>query len=212
MISSRPQPTDNRDAIVYVIDDDDSLRGALETLFRSVGFKVQTFASAEEILKQELPEVPSCLVLDVRLKGISGLDLQLQLAESKDKLPIIFMSGHGDIAMSVRAMKAGALDFLSKPFREQDLLDAVANALTSSQLSREMSYTHMKLAERFTKLTTRERQIMTFAVNGLMNKHIAAELDLREITVKIHRRSVMIKMNARSFADLVKMGNDLDLI
>lgn len=198
--------------IVYVIDDDDSLRGALESLFRSVGVHVQSFSSAEELLKHDLPEVPSCLVLDVRLQGISGLDLQLQLSDLKDKLPIIFMSGHGDIAMTVRAMKAGALDFLPKPFREQDLLDAVASALTSSRLSRESSHAHLKLEERYAKLTTRERQIMTLAVNGLMNKNIAAELDLREITVKTHRRSAMIKMGARSFAELVKMGNDLNLV
>ena len=213
MNSSRAQPAiQAAEPVVYVIDDDDSLRGALESLFRSVGFHVQSFASAEELLKHPLPEVPSCLVLDVRLQGISGLDLQLQLSDLKDKLPIIFMSGHGDIAMSVRAMKAGALDFLPKPFREQDLLDAVTNALNSSKLSRESSQARTKLKERYSKLTTRERQIMTLAVNGLMNKNIAAELDLREITVKIHRRSAMIKMSAKSFAELVKMGNDLNLV
>jgi FixJ family two-component response regulator len=198
--------------IVYVIDDDDSLRAALKSLFRSVGFQVQTFASAEELLEQALPEVPSCLVLDVRLQGISGLDLQLQLSDVKDKLPIIFMTGHGDIAMSVRAMKAGALDFLSKPFREQDLLDAVAHALSSSRRSRDSCHAHRQLEERYAKLTHRERQIMVRAVNGLMNKNIAAELDLREITVKVHRRSAMIKMNAKSFAHWVKMGSDLKVI
>jgi FixJ family two-component response regulator len=213
MNSSRPLPAvEAAEPIVYVIDDDDSLRGALESLFRSVGVRVQSFSSAEEMLEHELPEVPSCLVLDVRLQGISGLDLQLQLSDLRDKLPIIFMSGHGDIAMTVRAMKAGALDFLPKPFREQDLLDAVASALTSSRLSRESSRVHLKLEERYAKLTTRERQIMTLAVNGLMNKNIAAELDLREITVKIHRRSAMLKMSAKSFAELVKMGNDLNLV
>lgn len=198
--------------LVHVIDDDDSLRNALSSLLRSVGIQARTYPSAEDLLNQPLPDVPSCLVLDVRLQGISGLDLQARLTESRDKLPIIFMTGHGDIAMTVRAMKAGAIDFLPKPIREQDLLDAVSLALASSRTYRESAMAHTRLVEKYEKLTSREKEIMRLAVNGLMNKNIAAELNLREITIKIHRRSAMNKMDAKTFAELVKMGNDLNLV
>jgi FixJ family two-component response regulator len=198
--------------LVHVIDDDDSLRNALSSLLRSVGIQTRTYPSAEDLLSEQLPDVPSCLVLDVRLQGISGLDLQARLTDCRDKLPIIFMTGHGDIAMTVRAMKAGAVDFLPKPVREQDLLDAVSVALANSRMYRESSLTHARLIEKYQSLTSREKEIMRLAVNGVMNKNIAAELNLREITIKIHRRSAMNKMEARTFAELVKMGNDLNLL
>lgn len=197
--------------VVHVVDDDESLRNGLSSLLRSVGIATKTYASAEALLKETLPAVPSCLVLDVRLQGISGLDLQTLLNDARYQVPIIFMTGYGDIPMTVRAMKAGAMDFLSKPIREQDLLDAVSIALATSKIHIESTTKNLHIADSYQKLTSREKEIMTLAVNGLMNKQIAAKLNLSEITIKIHRRSAMIKMGAKTFADLVKMGHALSL-
>lgn len=193
-------------AIVYVIDDDDSLRTALDSLLRSAGFRAEVHANADALLDRALPDVPSCLVLDVRLQGVSGLDLQGLLAERNGGLPIIFMTGHADVAMAVRAMKAGAVDFLSKPFRDQDLLDAVSSALAESNLYRDRRRSSAQVSQRYMSLTEREKRVMKLAVSGMMNKNIASELELSEITIKIYRRNAMRKMNAKSFAHLVQLA------
>ncbi|WP_259698519.1 response regulator transcription factor [Pseudomonas brassicacearum] len=185
------------------------MREALSSLFRSVGLRVETFSSPTEFLQSPDPDSPSCLVLDVRLQGASGLEFQHQLAESKVALPIIFISGHGDIAMSVKAMKAGAVDFLVKPFRDQDLLDAVAAAHQRDAKRREIDQQDAGLHACYQSLTAREREVMAHAAKGLMNKQIAGEMNLSEITVKIHRGHVMKKMRAKSFADLVRMAETL---
>ncbi|GJH24277.1 MULTISPECIES: response regulator transcription factor [Caballeronia] len=190
-------------AMVYVVDDDESMRDALRSLLRSVDLNVTTFASAHEFLAYDMPEVPSCLILDVRLKGQSGLAVQEQMAASQLGLPIVFMTAHGDIAMTVKAMKAGARDFLAKPFRDQDMLDAVAQALEADEERRAASRSVADLRRSYESLTPREREVMAFVVSGLMNKQIAAEMNLSEITVKIHRGQAMKKMAARSLADLV---------
>ncbi|HTJ92984.1 MAG TPA: response regulator [Pararobbsia sp.] len=195
--------------IVFVVDDDRSLREALGSLFRSVGLRVEAYASAPDLLRHTLPDVPSCLVLDVRLPGLSGLEFQTQLAKADIQLPIIFMTGHGDIPMTVRAMKAGAIDFLAKPFRDQDLLDAVAAALARDEARRRNDRTLSDLRERHSALTSREREVLGFVTTGLLNKQIAARMGLSEITVKIHRGHMMKKMDARSVADLVKMAEQL---
>jgi FixJ family two-component response regulator len=205
---SPPLPS-AEEPIVYVIDDDASLREALGSLFRSVGLRVQVFASAAELLQSELPAVPSCLVLDIRLPGLSGLDLQTTLANTDIRIPIIFMTGHGDIPMSVRAMKAGAIDFLTKPFRDQDMLDAVTMALERDRQRRSDERGVSDLRALFESLTPREREVMAFVTDGLMNKQIAGEIGISEITVKIHRGNVMKKMGARSLADLVRMADML---
>lgn len=196
---------------VYVVDDDLSMRVALTNLFRSMNLGVEVFGSAPELLQSKLPEVTSCLVLDIRLPGVSGLEFQGNLAKAGIHIPIVFMTGHGDIPMSVKAMKAGAVDFLTKPFRDQDMLDAVTRALERDRLRREDEKAVLKLKQLFETLTPREREVLTRVTAGLMNKQIAGELQVSEITVKIHRGHVMKKMGARSLADLVRMAEALGI-
>jgi len=196
---------------VLVVDDDGSVREGLSSLFQSVGLDVKLCASAPELLRQKLPEAPCCLVLDIRLPGLSGLDFQTQLAETNIRIPIIMVTGHGDIPMSVRAMKAGAVDFLTKPFRDQEMLDAVAKAIERDRKRRESEGALSELRRLFETLTTREREIMVGVTAGLLNKQVGAELGLSEITVKIHRGRVMKKMGARSLADLVRAAEILEL-
>jgi FixJ family two-component response regulator len=197
--------------IVIVIDDDAAMRQSLDSLFRSVGLRVETFASTTEFLSAKLPNAPSCLVLDIRLPGASGLDFQTELAKANILIPIIFITGHGDIPMTVRAMKAGAIEFLTKPFRDQDLLDAVQLGLERDRVRRGSEKTASDLRTRFESLTPREQEVITFVTAGLMNKQIAAEIGVSEITVKVHRGNVMRKMGARSLADLVRMADTLGL-
>ncbi|WMT74798.1 response regulator transcription factor [Bradyrhizobium sp. Ash2021] len=197
--------------IVYVVDDDASVREALSSLFRSVGLRVEVFGSASEFLQSKLPDVASCLILDIRLPRLSGLDFQVDLARAGIHIPIIFMTGHGDIPMTVRAMKAGAVDFLTKPFRDQDMLDAVAAAIERDRNSRDEAKILSDLHAHFETLTAREREVMALVTAGLMNKQVAAEIGIAEITVKIHRGQIMRKMAAKSLADLVKMAQRLGL-
>lgn len=197
------------ESVVLVVEDDASIRNALRRLFSSVGQQVQSFGSAAELLQAELPDVPGCLILDIRLPGRSGLDLQAEMAKAGTAIPIIFMTGHGDISMSVQAMKAGALDFLTKPFRDQDMLDAVASAIELDRARRADAKALEVLRTHFDALTARERDVMALATNGLMNKQIAWELGLSEMTVKMHRGHVMRKMGARSIAELVRMADGL---
>jgi FixJ family two-component response regulator len=192
--------------VVFVIDDDLSVRNALVNLFGSVGLRVQVFGAAPEFLQSKLPDVVSCLVLDIRLPGLSGLDFQTELAKVNIRMPIIFMTGHGDIPMTVKAMKAGAVDFLTKPFRDQDMLDAVATAIERDRQRRIDEKTVAELQAHFETLTPRERDVMALVAAGLMNKQAAGEMGLAEITVKIHRGHIMKKMGARSLADLVRMA------
>ena len=195
--------------VVFVIDDDESIREALRSLLRSVGLRVELFGAASEFLKSKLPEAPSCLVLDVRLPGVSGLDFQAELAKASIQVPIIFITGHGDIPMTVKAMKAGAVEFLTKPIREQDLLDAVRVALDRDRVRRELQMQTQSLRFRYEALSDRERQIMSLVCAGLMNKQVAAEIGLSEVTVKVHRHNLMKKLDARSFADLMRMADAL---
>jgi FixJ family two-component response regulator len=199
------------EAIVFVVDDDPSMRKALSNLFRSVGLRAEVFGSAREWLESKLPEVASCLVLDIRLPGPSGLDFQAELAKTNIQIPIIFMTGHGDIPMTVKAMKAGAVDFLTKPFRDQDMLDAVAVAIERDRTRRKEEKIVAELRAVFETLTPRERDVLALVASGLMNKQIAAEIGLAEITVKIHRGHLMRKMGARSLADLVRMAEMLGI-
>jgi FixJ family two-component response regulator len=198
------------DAIVFVVDDDSSIRAAIKSLVSLVGLRVETFGSAQEFLRNERPDGPGCVVLDVELPGLSGLDLQRELAAHGIKLPIIFITGYGDIPMSVRAMKAGAMEFLTKPFRDQDLLAAIQQALERDRAARQHSREIAELRERFEGLTSREREVMSLVVAGWLNKQIGFELGISEITVKIHRGRVMNKMGAQSLADLVRMTEKLE--
>ena len=200
-----------KDAIVFVVDDDAPIRESLKNLIRSVGLHVDTFASGQDFLKAKRPDIPGCLVLDVRLKGLSGLDLQKRMAEANIDIPIIFMTGHGDIPMTVQAMKAGAVEFLTKPFRDQELLDAINQALERDRKRRQERAKVADLHERYDSLTPREREVMGRVVAGLLNKQIAGELGTSETTVKIHRHQVMEKMDADSLADLVRMADKLGL-
>jgi len=208
----KPSPQNDArlgEPIVFVVDDDESFREALGRLFRSVGLHAEVFASAADLLRSNLPAVASCLVLDVRLPGLSGLDFQAELAKQNIAIPIIFITGHGDIPMTVKAMKAGAIEFLTKPFREQDLLDAVRVALERDRKRREEESAVSALRARYESLSPREREVMSLVTTGLMNKQVAAETGLAEITVKIHRAHIMKKMSARSFAELVRMAEML---
>ena len=197
--------------IVLVVDDDESMRVAMATLFRSMNLDVQVFNSAAEFLQSELPNVVSCLVLDVRLPGVNGLEFQATLAKADIHIPIVFMTGHGDIPMSVKAMKAGAIDFLPKPFRDQDMLDAVIRALDHDRKRRDSETAVSTLKHLYGLLTPREREVFALVISGLMNKQIAHRLEVSEITVKIHRGQVMRKMEARSLADLVRMAEMLGI-
>ena len=197
--------------IVFVVDDDESMRVALSYLFQSMNLPVKVFTSAAELLKSKLPDIVSCLVLDIRLPGVSGLEFQDVLAKAGIRIPIVFITGHGDIPMSVRAMKAGAVDFLTKPFRDQDMLDAVTRALDLDRKRREGEVAASGLRARFESLTPRQKEVLTLVTSGLMNKQIAGLLDVSEITVKIHRGQVMKKMEARSLAELVKMAEMLGI-
>jgi FixJ family two-component response regulator len=208
---SSHEPACANEPIVFVIDDDESMRRALTSLFQSVGLQVKAFGSAPEILQRQFPDVTSCLVLDIRLPGLSGLDAQNELAKANIHIPIIFMTGHGDIPMTVRAMKGGAVDFLTKPFRDQDMLDAVVMAIERDRKRREVEKVVMDLQALFGTLTSREREVLALVATGLMNKQIAAELGLAEITVKIHRGHIMKKMGARSLADLVRKAETLGI-
>jgi FixJ family two-component response regulator len=199
------------DSIVFVVDDDSSIREAIKTLVSLVGLRVETFGTAQEFLRSKRPDVPGCVVLDVELPGLSGLDLQRELAAHGIKLPIIFITGYGDIPMSVRAIKAGAQDFLTKPFRDRDLLDAIQQALERDRAARQHFSEIAELRERFDALTAREGEVMSLVVAGWLNKQIGFELGISEITVKIHRGRVMNKMGARSLAELVRMTERLEL-
>jgi FixJ family two-component response regulator len=206
-----PHQPASAEPIVFVIDDDASMRRALTNLFQSVGMKVEVYGSTSEMLLGKLPDVASCLVLDIRLPGLSGLDFQTELARANIHIPIIFMTGHGDIPMSVRAMKGGAVDFLAKPFRDQDMLDAVVTAIERDRKRREADRIVASLQSLLDTLTPREREILALVSSGLLNKQIAAELGLAEITVKIHRGHIMKKMAAKSLADLVRKAETLGI-
>jgi FixJ family two-component response regulator len=214
-VTERPksshEPVSAKEPIVFVVEDDESMRRALSNLFQSVGLEVELFGSASEMLQTKLPDVASCLVLDVRLPGLSGLDFQTELANANIHTPIIFMTGHGDIPMSVRAMKGGAVDFLTKPFRDQDMLDAVMTAIERDRKRRQDDKIVANLRALLETLTAREREVLALVSSGLMNKQVAAELDLAEITVKIHRGHIMKKMGAKSLADLVRMAERLGI-
>ena len=199
------------DAMVFVVDDDAPMRESLKDLLRSVGLRVEAFASAQEFLHTKRPDVPGCLVLDVRLQGLSGLDLQKRMAEADMEIPIIFITGHGDIPMTVQAMKAGAVEFLTKPFRDQDLLDAIQQALERDRRAREHRTKIEELHSRYRSLTPREREVIALVVAGLLNKQIAGELGTSEASVKVHRQHVMEKMGAGSLADLVRIADRLGI-
>jgi FixJ family two-component response regulator len=214
-VTGRPTSPDDltsaKQPIVFVIDDDESMRRALTNLFQSVGLRVEVFGSAPELLRSKLSDVAGCLVLDVRLPGFSGLDFQLELSKANIHIPIVFMTGHGDIPMSVMAMKAGAVDFLSKPFRQQEMLDAVTVAIERDRKRRKDEKIVSNAQALFETLTPREREVLSLVAAGLMNKQIAAEIGIAEITVKIHRGHIMKKMGTRSLADLVRITEMLGI-
>jgi FixJ family two-component response regulator len=198
-------------SMVFVVDDDAEVRKALDSLIRSAGYRVETFSSTQEFLRRTRPDVPSCLILDVRLRGVSGLDFQRKLAETDNAIPIIFITGHGDIQMSVRAMKAGAVEFLPKPFRDQELLDAIHVALERDAARRRQEAEVAKLRDRFEWLTPREREVLPLVISGLLNKQIAAKIGTSETTAKVHRSQLMRKMGADSLPDLVRMAEKLGI-
>jgi FixJ family two-component response regulator len=199
------------ESVVIVVDDDASVRASLRSLLRSVGLKVEDYSSAAEFLRHRLPDSPACLVLDIRMPGLSGLDFQAELARSDVHIPIVFMTGHGDIPMTVKAMKAGAVEFLTKPFRDQDMLDAVQLGLEKDRARRDGDRAVARLRADYDTLTAREREVMALVASGLMNKQVAGKLGVSEITVKLHRGNLTRKMGAKSLADLVRMAETLGL-
>ena len=208
--TSVPERARTDEPIVYVVDDETSIRNSTKELAESVGLRVQTFASAQDFLQTQRPDVPGCLVLDVRLPGLSGFDLQRELYKSENPLPIIFITGHGDIPMSVKAMKAVAIDFLAKPYRHQDLLDAITHAIERDRMARRQRSEVLEVRNRYQTLTPREREVMSFLVKGLLNKQVAAELGMTIPTVKFHRAHLLEKMKAESIAELVRMSERLE--